>query len=294
MTRCFFVNLQEITISELLSAKNKVDIAVAWVNFNVYFGVFDSLLKRGVRIRIILNNDYTNMNYQNIILSLTMSGAEIKLVDSYGIMHHKFCVIDNQRCLFGSYNWTKNAELRNIEDLNICDELELVYEYLKEFNALWELSKSDLRLLRNPAKCIICGTPQFNILLFEQDEFYHTKIQIMQTCDCGHHLNKPEYYNISVYNNYFGIMDRYYAEHEYAKQCNDQRYCDTINAQLDFDIVMYWSAVRRNKFGTEIIHAVGMPASRLYGRHDEDVFYKIIWKERGMSQYIPDEIPIEG
>ena len=32
-------------------------------------------------------------------------------------MHEKFCVIDNQIVISGSYNWTDNAELRNAEHI---------------------------------------------------------------------------------------------------------------------------------------------------------------------------------
>ena len=45
---------------------------------------------------------------------------------------------------------------------------------------------------------------------------------------------------------------------------------------------MYWARVRRNRFGFVIIHAVGMPGARMYGRHEEELFYQIILKERGI------------
>jgi phosphatidylserine/phosphatidylglycerophosphate/cardiolipin synthase-like enzyme len=34
-------------------------------------------------------------------------------------MHDKFCVIDNQVVVTGSYNWTNNAEFRNDENITI-------------------------------------------------------------------------------------------------------------------------------------------------------------------------------
>ena len=34
-------------------------------------------------------------------------------------MHDKFCIIDNQVVLNGSYNWTNNAETRNDEVITI-------------------------------------------------------------------------------------------------------------------------------------------------------------------------------
>ena len=34
-----------------------------------------------------------------------------------GKMHHKFCVIDNQLVITGSYNWSTSAECKNIENM---------------------------------------------------------------------------------------------------------------------------------------------------------------------------------
>ncbi len=70
------------------------------------------------------------------------------------------------------------------------------------------------------------------------------------------------------------------------------RALEEIDAMMDFEIAMYWSSVRRNRFGFEIVHGVGMPGSRLHGRHDEERFYHIIWKERGLIDLIPDVIPM--
>lgn len=121
MTKCYFSNLQAITISELRMAQKNVCIAVAWINFEVYYPIFSELLSRGVSVQIIVNDDSNNARYKCQIDSLICLGARVIMINASGTMHHKFCVIDEVRCLFGSYNWTINAELRNIEDLNICD-----------------------------------------------------------------------------------------------------------------------------------------------------------------------------
>lgn len=291
MTKCYFSNLKAITVSELRMAQKNVYIAVAWINFEVYYPIFSELLLRGISVQIIVNDDSNNARYRDWIDRLIYLGARIIMIHASGMMHHKFCVIDESRCLFGSYNWTINAELKNIEDLNICDEPQFVYNYLQEFIALRELSKADLKLLRNPAKCNLCGNPKMNILIIEQDGNYQTKIQIMEWCGCGYHWYNPEYYDISVYNNYIGIIEKYENEIEYFNQYNDERFLEEIRAKMDFEIAMYWSTVRYSRFGFVIIHAVGVPASRMYGRHEEEYFYRMVWKERGMENLIPDEIP---
>lgn len=87
------------------------------------------------------------------------------------------------------------------------------------------------------------------------------------------------------------IIEKYENDIEYFNQYNDERFLEEIKAKMDFEIAMYWSTVRYNRFGFVIIHAVGMPGSRMYGGHDEEYFYHMVWKERGMENFIPDEIP---
>lgn len=56
-----------------------------------------------------------------------------------GIMHNKFCVIDNNIVIHGSYNWTTNAETKNNEEVSVTkNDVNMVSKYTKEFNNMWE------------------------------------------------------------------------------------------------------------------------------------------------------------
>ena len=62
-----------------------------------------------------------------------------------GLMHDKFCVIDNQIVISGSYNWTNNAEYKNSENINIIeDDNKLATKYSLEFNRLWGFGKPQM------------------------------------------------------------------------------------------------------------------------------------------------------
>lgn len=201
----YSTNLENIVLNKLRNTKQSIKVAMAWINFSIYGATFYELLSRGVKINILLNDDFNNRRYINDIQSLNSHGAEIRLVDFGGIMHHKFCIIDNRICMFGSFNWTHSANVRNIEDLNICDEVSFVNKYLTEFNALWELNKSDIKMLRHPTTCPICETPFINILFMEQEGYYQTKISVLQQCKCGQKIVYTDYYDISVYMGYENI-----------------------------------------------------------------------------------------
>ena len=292
MTECYFTNLQNITCSELMKARKKIRIAVAWINFEQYADILLQLNDKGVKIKILINEDNNNHRQDEIIAALNEKGIKIRLVKFSGIMHHKFCIVDKKICLFGSFNWTDSANLRNIEDLNICDEPSLIFKYLLEFKALWELSKTDIKLLRNPEKCPNCKSNKINILLMNEDG-YHTKLETLHKCDCGQSISEPEFYDISLYNDYLEQNEYYLGEIEKAEEYNDSAWYNRAVAELDYMNSVYFTFVRKARMGNDIIHAIGVPSWKWISKHDGEYVYKIIWKERGMEKLIPDEIPME-
>lgn len=292
MIRCYFENLENIAMCELRKAKKSIKAAVAWINFNHYGSILEELLNRGVKIKILLNNDDINLRYINYIQYLNGKGAEIRLVSFAGIMHHKFCVVDKHLCMFGSFNWTQNANIKNIEDLNICDEITFVNNYLLEFKALWNLSKTDVQLLAHPLRCSVCGNPIINILFMEPEGDYQTKIDIVQQCECAQKIVYTDYYDISVYNNYIETIHQFEDDISAAYRSGDEVTYHQMVAQQDFVVANYLSIVRHNRMGMPIIHAVGVKAWKWFDKHDGEFFYKIIWKERGTNSYIRDEYEI--
>lgn len=285
---CYFENLENIVISNLARAETSLKIAVAWINFNIYGPVLNSLIDKGVRVKILLHDDFANHRYDYIISEMNKKGAKIRFADFRGIMHHKFCIIDKKLCLFGSFNWTQSANIRNIEDLNICDETHVIYSYKTEFKALWELSKSDISLLRNPVKCAICAVPLVNVLLMEQEGHYQTEIRVLQICGCNQREAFKDYFDISLYNNYTGLIDCFNDQLEEALRYNDDVAYNEIIARMDFTLSSYLSNFRNNRMGFSIIHAVGFKTWEWSDKHNGEYVYRIVWKERFASAYIDD------
>lgn len=59
-----------------------------------------------------------------------------------GIMHDKFCIIDNQVVITGSYNWSDNAEFRNEENIAVLENAKLATEYSVKFRELKQQGKN--------------------------------------------------------------------------------------------------------------------------------------------------------
>lgn len=292
MINSFFTNLQAITFEKLKEAKNSVFIAVAWINFDDYFSIFQELLCKKVKVQIIINWDFNNERYINQINALNRAGAIIHLIKLAGIMHHKFCIIDERISLFGSYNWTRNAERRNTEDLNVCDESKIAYKYLQEFFSIIELSNSDFKKLRSPDLCKVCWRPNVDILVVEPEGYDQSKVQVLTYCGCGYRENPEtvEYLGFHEYANYSIILEKY---NDQLKEDIDNSYgChEEIKAEMYFEVERYFSKVRKNRFDRKIIHAVAIPAISLSRENEGERIYTIVWKERGMENIIPDLIP---
>lgn len=64
-------------------------------------------------------------------------GMDVKIDETSGTMHHKVIIIDEETVITGSYNFSRNAEMHNSENLLIIKHnKDIVSAYLNEFNRL--------------------------------------------------------------------------------------------------------------------------------------------------------------
>lgn len=76
---------------------------------------------------------------------LLEGGIEIYLDGNSGLMHHKMIIIDKYLVGTGSFNWTKNANEKNDENLIFLRGEELADVYYKEFKKVFWDAKKDSR-----------------------------------------------------------------------------------------------------------------------------------------------------
>lgn len=122
MTKCYFSNLQAITISELRMAQKNVCIAVAWINFEVYYPIFSELLSRGVSVQIIVNDDSNNARYK----------CQIDMQNFEDVLKYA-----SEKGMLVSYQLpikTENSDLNLFVDGMCRDEIELLFVKLNEFH----------------------------------------------------------------------------------------------------------------------------------------------------------------
>jgi hypothetical protein len=131
----FFDNIQNELISRIIDSEKTLKVAVTWLtNHDIFDAILTKLNNPSYKVTLIVLNDRINnkregVNFQKLIDckgSFYFSSVE-------NMVHHKFCIIDDETVITGSYNWTYYAENRNWENIVILKDKEIVNGYIQEF-----------------------------------------------------------------------------------------------------------------------------------------------------------------
>ena len=138
MEKAYFSGIRNRIIPCLDNATNKIEVAMAWFTSNELFEALINALNRDVDVELILLDNAINyMYYAPDFNEFINAGGKLRIAGSeVGFMHHKFCVIDDSLAITGSYNWTYYAETRNVENIVISDNSDIVMLFSAEFQRL--------------------------------------------------------------------------------------------------------------------------------------------------------------
>ncbi len=98
--------------------------------------------KRGVKIYIITNKTYRGQSSKIELLAKVCH--DLYIDRRSGVAHHKFMIIDRKRVATGSFNYSKNAEQSNRENLLCIREIAVAELYYKE----WEKQSKAQKVIR--------------------------------------------------------------------------------------------------------------------------------------------------
>lgn len=132
-----FTEIQETVIQGIRDAKYAIWAAVAWLSNQA---IIDELLakkRQGIHIRLIISEEDSNQPFYQQL----SQNFDLVLIPHYGWndwnrMHDKFCIIDFEYVMHGSYNWTKAANY-NDETLATAIDRDFVKKFADEFIRLY-------------------------------------------------------------------------------------------------------------------------------------------------------------
>lgn len=132
--------VEALLVDAIGRASKKVEVAI----FSLYSPkVADALIaaqKKGVAVRVVA--DAGQSRRSQAVRALADAGIGLRLSagrgDGFGVMHHKWALIDGALLMSGSYNFSQNAELYNFENDLFTTEPGETAAFGGEFSALWK------------------------------------------------------------------------------------------------------------------------------------------------------------
>jgi len=98
-------------------------------------------MKAGVEVRGVMDESQYKSNAGTEYDVLRKAGADIRLDTIPGLLHHKVIIVDGKAVAFGSYNFSRNAEKINDENLVIVFNPTIAQKFVAEFERIFAVSK---------------------------------------------------------------------------------------------------------------------------------------------------------
>lgn len=123
----------EAIVTEIDAAKVSLEVqAYSFTSAPIAKAVADAHA-RGVKVRVILDKSQDTEKYSSLTF-LQNAQVPTRVDRKHAIAHNKIMIIDRKTLLTGSFNFTKNAEKSNAENLLVInDQPELIAAYEKNF-----------------------------------------------------------------------------------------------------------------------------------------------------------------
>jgi phosphatidylserine/phosphatidylglycerophosphate/cardiolipin synthase-like enzyme len=129
-------DIERIILKRLSKAKTAIHfMAFAFTSDNIG-EMMIRMHKQGVRVCGLFERKGSRVAHSEY-MKMKLEGLPVKLDHNRNLMHHKVIIIDEYRIITGSYNFSRNANQSNDENLLILDNREIAAAYLAEFNRLY-------------------------------------------------------------------------------------------------------------------------------------------------------------
>ncbi|MCB2380455.1 phospholipase D-like domain-containing protein [Hymenobacter sp. BT635] len=142
--QAYFDDIASQLVEEVLKARFSIRLAVAWLTHPDLVDALCKAADRAVVVEIIISRSDTNFSRRANILQLfqlleagatvLVNGPERSL--DVGFLHHKFCIVDFETVITGSFNWTRNAASNEENILVTRADQRLARQYQDTFHEL--------------------------------------------------------------------------------------------------------------------------------------------------------------
>ena len=142
-----FDNIEQTIIQGIRDAKYIIWVAVGWFSNSNLFNELKKKKADGLDIRVLTIGNNSNRTLLDQLKNEL--GAIGIILPSNHIFHHKFCIIDLEYVMHGSYNWSNHAN-KNEETWATAIDRDLAKQFADKFMEMYRtqtVKKEDLKEL---------------------------------------------------------------------------------------------------------------------------------------------------
>lgn len=162
-TSVFFTNIKKEIITNLRKANSDIKVAVAWLTDEDIIRELRLKSEHGINVQIVISNAKENFKNTSKFKDFIRNRGKL-YVAIQKFMHNKFCIIDDEIIINGSYNWTYYAcsSEENIMVISIDKNIKEDIDLLNKFNAKYNYfcnkistlitNSDDLQVLKDKGK----------------------------------------------------------------------------------------------------------------------------------------------
>ncbi|MDE3088412.1 MAG: phospholipase [Chloroflexota bacterium] len=128
-------------VARLTAATKTIDfMAFSFTDDDIGAAVLDRA-KAGVKVRGVFENTGSETKFSEYG-RMRQAGLDVWQDGNPYLMHHKVFVVDAKTVIFGSFNFSQNADTENDENLLIIDDPALAQQFLAEFARVYDQAKN--------------------------------------------------------------------------------------------------------------------------------------------------------
>lgn len=132
-TEVVFDNIEQRILTEIKDAHYSIFVSVAWFTNKKLFNALLEKAQNNCYVSIIIQLDDINSQSGIDYSQIQIGRSEcFKISKEAELLHDKFCVIDFQKVITGSYNWTYKAS-HNSENILILNDPSVATQYISRF-----------------------------------------------------------------------------------------------------------------------------------------------------------------
>lgn len=205
-TEAIFDNISTRIKNEIEKAEKTIYIAVAWFTNKELFEVLLDKVNKGCNAYLIVSNDEINTKINFNLLETEISKCYKVGNGNSELMHNKFCIIDDDTVITGSYNWSYKAS-SNFENIVITKgDNKLAKQFITEFNNILavyfphDIKASDVpntsELKKYNEKSFFSLKLEIKMLEYKIMAFENEKIELNKLLSDFHHRHFKELGNL--------------------------------------------------------------------------------------------------